>query len=186
MASERSRWLAEIGLYTIGGAVSSVLAGAALGALGRLLPAPVAAHGGTIVLAVAALAVAREVGVLRFPLPQPRRQTRDLWSKVFPAPVAALLWGFDLGLTVTTRFTFAGTWVLLLVPVLMASPAVGAVLLLAHWLGRALPVWLSPLLMSSPTSTPQVYDAIDARERIFRSTQVLGLAMLTAFWLSQL
>lgn len=186
MASERSRWLADVGLYTFGGVVSSVLVGAGLGALGRLLPAPVTAHGGTIVLAVAALALGREVGLLRLPLPQPRRQTRDVWSKVFPAPVAALLWGFDLGLTATTRFTFAGTWVLLLLPVLTANPALGAVVLLAHWLGRVLPVWLSPLLMSSPTSTPQVYDAIDARERIFRATQVLGLAMLIAFWLIQL
>jgi sulfite exporter TauE/SafE len=186
VASARSRWLADVALYTFGGVVSSVLVGAALGALGGLLPAPVTAHGGTIVLAVAVLAVAREVGVLRFPLPQPRRQTRDLWSKTFPAPVAALLWGFDLGLTLTTRFTFAGTWVLLLMPVLTANPAVGAAVLLAHWLGRALPVWLSPLLMSSPTSTLRVYDAIDARERIFRSTQVLGLAMLIAFWLIQL
>jgi hypothetical protein len=186
VASERSRWLLEAGLYTAGGVAGSVLAGAALGALGGLLPAAVTDHGGTIVLAVAAVAVAREVGVLRFPLPQPRRQTRDLWSKVFPAPVAAALWGLDLGLTVTTRFTFAGTWVVLLTPVLTADPAVGVVLLLAHWLGRALPIWLSPLLLSSPTSTPQVYDAIDARERVFRSTQVLGLAMVIAYWFVQL
>lgn len=167
--------------------VSSVLMGAALGKLGGwLIPQPVTDHAGTIILAVAALAVAREVGVPRFPLPQPRRQTKDRWAKAFPAPVPAVLWGFDLGLTVTTRFTFAGTWVLLLVPVLMANPAVGAVVLLAHWLGRALPVWLSPLFMSSPASTPHVFDAIDAGERIFRSTQVLGLAMLIAFWLIQL
>jgi hypothetical protein len=100
--------------------------------------------------------------------------------------VAAALWGLDLGLTVTTRFTFAGTWVVLLTPVLTADPAVGVVLLLAHWLGRALPIWLSPLLLSSPTSTPRVYDAIDARERVFRSTQVLGLAMVIAYWFVQL
>jgi hypothetical protein len=186
VASARSRWVADVGLYTFGGAVSSVLAGAALGALGGLLPAPVITHGGMIVLAVAAVAVAREVGVLRFPLPQPRRQTKDRWAKIFPAPVSAALWGFDLGLTVTTRFTFAGTWVLLLVPVLTANPALGALVLLAHWLGRALPVWLSPLLMTSPTSTPLVFDAIDARERIFRATQVLGLGMLVAYWLIQL
>jgi hypothetical protein len=186
VATERSRWLADVGLYTLGGVVSSVLMGAALGAFGGLLPAPVTDHAAPVILGVAAVALAREVGWLRFPLPQPRRQTKDLWAKAFPPRVTAVLWGFDLGLTVTTRFTFAGTWVLLLVPVLTANPGLGAVVLLAHWLGRTLPVWLSPLFMSSPSSTPQVFDAIDAGARIFRSTQVLGLAMLIAFWLIQL
>lgn len=188
MASARSAWLADVGLYTLGGAVSATLVGAGLGALGGLLPAAVADRAATILVVVAVLALVREVSVPWFPwlpLVEPKRQTEDRWAKNFPGRIAATLWGFDLGLTVSTRFTFAGTWVLLLLPILTADVALGAVVLLAHWFGRALPVWLGPLFMASPASTPRVFDAIDASERLFRAAQVLGLAMLIAFWFVQ-
>jgi hypothetical protein len=179
VAGAGARWLRDVLLYTLSGAVTSVLAGATLGGVGGwLLPGPVKARSVPVALGVAVLAACRELGWVRLPLPQPRRQTSDLWAKTSSPPVAATLWGLDLGLTVTTRFTLSGVWVLVLVPVLLGDARLGAAMLLASWLGRALPAWLGPLLVDDAASTPCVLDGIGDHHRLFQRVHVLGLAMI--------
>lgn len=173
------RWVKDLLLYTVSGAATAMLAGATLGAVGGWLPTgPLQRLGVPVVLLVALLAVCRELGWVRLPLPQPARQTNDLWAKTCRRPVAATLWGLDLGLVVTTRFTLAGVWVLVLLPVLLADAMFGAAVLLAYWLGRALPVWLGPLLVDDANATHCLLDSLGSHHRLFQRVHVLGLVMI--------
>jgi hypothetical protein len=165
--------------YTIAGALSSTLVGGAVGAVGGLVLAPDAWRPGmAAVLLLGVVVVARDMGWIRFPLPQPRRQTRDVWAYRHGALAAAALWGFDLGLVVTTWFTFAGVWVLVASAFLVGDALLGSVLLLSYWLGRAASVWVGPLLLEDPSRTPFMLDEISQRRRSFRSINLLGVGLL--------
>jgi hypothetical protein len=182
VAEARAQWLADVALYSAAGAVSSLAMGYALGSVGAwLLPPQAAPAGIPVLLAALLLLAARELEWVRFPLPQPRRQTKDLWAKTFTPQTAATLWGFDLGLAVTTRFSFSGPWALLVLPVLTGSPALGAAVLLGYWVGRAAPVWIAPLLLEDASSVPGLVEALISRYRLLRLVHLLGLGFLIAF-----
>lgn len=139
-------------------------------------------------LAVGLIAIAREVGWLSFPLPELRRQTEGVWAKLFSGTVAATLWGFDLGLVFTARLTFSGVWLLVAVAMLVGEPAFGSALFVLYWLGRALSVWIAPLLMPDADATPWVLDVIYRHYRLFQRIHVLGLVWSTVVlivWLSK-
>jgi cytochrome c biogenesis protein CcdA len=128
-----------------------VLVGSAVSALGAWLLAPVSTSTISAAVPLATLAAAREFGWISVPLVQAKRQTNPSW-KVHGRRIAAVLWGFDLGLVVTTWSTFAGPWVLVVVAFVAREPTLGSGLFLAYWLGRALPVWLAPLLLQRTTT----------------------------------
>jgi hypothetical protein len=187
VAGKKASWLAQVALYTLAGAASSLFVGGTLGAAGALLvPGLARTVGVPAVLGLALVATTRELGWVRFPLPQPRRQTKDIWGKIFSPPVAATLWGLDLGLLVTTRLTFSGTWLLILLPLLMQDAMLGALLLLAYWLGRALVIWIAPLLFEDASSTPRVLEEINDHYRLFQLVHVVGLGLVIAFLASSL
>ncbi len=120
------------------------MVGALLGQIGSWLGAtPHGAHLYVLPLVAAALAL-REYGWLRFPIPNRRRQTEKVWAHDFGFTVAALMWGLDIGLGFATHIS-PGFWVLATGAVALADPRFGALLLLAYWIGRALPVWVGPL-----------------------------------------
>jgi hypothetical protein len=151
--------------------------GAGLGYAGALLLPP----GGDawricIAVAVAILAVGHEAGLSWIPLPQLGRQTDGRWAKRRSAPVAAFLWGFELGAVLTTWFTFAGVWLLVAFAFLSASPAVGAGLFVAYWSGRALSVWIGPVLAEDARATPRLVASIDRQTRLARHVHVAALA----------
>lgn len=188
MAGGKSRWLLNATAYTVAGSLASGSVGATVGWLGGLLNPGLSSWLGIIVaLAIGLIAFAREVGWISFPLPQLRRQTKEFWGKVFPGSVAAILWGLDLGLTFTTRLTFSGVWLVAGVAVIIGEPSFGAALFLLYWLGRALSVWIAPLLMPDANATPWVMDVIYAHYRLFQRVHVLGLAWSVAvliIWLA--
>jgi hypothetical protein len=187
VAKARTRWLTNVVAYSLAGVASSTLVGLTLGGAGQLLvPSSVAAAGPVAVLAVAGAAAARELGWLRVPLLQPRRQTRDRWSMRFPQQLTAALWGFDIGLTITTRFTFAGTWVLLTAAVTLRDPTLGAIALASFWLGRSLPAWLGLLLFEGPNSTRQVFDLLLGQRRRYQLVHVVAIGLLTTYLISAL
>lgn len=174
MAGERRRWLTAVAAYTLAGVVTSVLIGGSLGLVGAaLLPEHVALLG--IALAIALLAVVRDSRLLPLPLPQLGRQTQGLWAKAFGGRAAAILWGFDLGLVFTTWLNFSGAWVLAAVAVLAGQPALGAVLFVAYWLGRAFSVWIAPWFMANATETHRLMASLDEEARLFRSLHLAGL-----------
>ncbi|HEV3000790.1 MAG TPA: hypothetical protein VGW75_08650 [Solirubrobacteraceae bacterium] len=170
-----------MGAYVVAGALTSALVGAALGLAGQLaLPDRMGPGGLAVALAVAAYAIARELRWPSLPLPQLARQTQELWAKTRSSPVAAALWGLHVGLTVTTWFTFAGVWLLVVVAVLFADPAFGAAVFAAFWAGRTLSVWIAPLLVADVAHTPELLDAVDDRRRAFQLTHVVGLLAAAA------
>ena len=182
MAEGRAKWLVNVALYTLAGAGTSALLGGVLGSAGsHLVPSPLRRDAGPVVLALALLAAARELGWVRFPLPQARRQTNHLWAKLLPTPVAATLWGLDLGLLFTTWHTFSGPWVLASIALLHGDAAFGAVLLLAYWLGRAVPVWIGPLLLPDAGATPGVLASIHDRHRTYQLIHAAGLGMVITY-----
>lgn len=180
LPGQRAGWLADVLVYVVAGAVASVAVGLALDLLG-LVFVPTGLRGASLVLVVllAAFAAAGDLGVIRWRLPQPNRQTRREWGFMFRPPIPAALWGLGLGVTVATVFTFSGTWLVLTLPVALAEPGFGAAMLLAHWLGRALPVMAGPILLPVAGQTLEVLDDIERARAIFRASNVLGIALLT-------
>jgi hypothetical protein len=178
VAGRRWRWAAQVGLYTLAGSLSSAPVGLLLGAIGQALGAGTHPFW-SVVGAVWLLALLmRSMGRWRFPLPQWRRQTRDLWAKVFPAEVAAVLWGLDLGLAFTTWITFTGYWGPVGIAFLLGQPARGAGLFLTYWWGRAALVWASPQLFPGPMATPTVMDALAQQRSLFQRLHRLGLGLM--------
>jgi hypothetical protein len=182
VAEGKKQWLINVVAYTLAGGMASVFVGSALSTLGGalllLLPAlrvEAGRLGVWIAIAIATVAIAREARWISLPLPQLRRQTKQVWAILFPRTVAATLWGLDLGLIFTTRLTFSGVWLLAAVAFLNGEPVFGATLFGLYWLGRALSVWIAPLLMQDTASTPQLMDGIAGEYRLFRRVHVLGL-----------
>ncbi len=91
--------------------------------------------------------------------------------------MAPALSGLDLGLVFTTWFTFSGVWFLVCLAFVSSSITAGAGLFVCYWLGRALSVWLAPLMMSDARVTPQLLGATDARFRMFQLIHVLGVCI---------
>jgi hypothetical protein len=187
VGGRKGQWLADVTAYTLGGAATSALVGIALGALGLLL-----VHGsaGTpavlVAVGVGLLAAARELGIVSFRLPQRRRSTRDRWSRRLGPTSSALLWGLDIGLLFTTRFTFSGIWFLVALVAALRSPLLGATLFLAYWAGRVASVWLAPLLLEDANAGPDVLDVVRARYRLFQQIHVAAVVWAVAVLLGSL
>jgi hypothetical protein len=180
----RRQWLANTVLYTVAGSATSMAVGYGLGLLGGWLLPPTATArvaGAAAVIAVAMLAAVKELGWVRVPMPEPRRQTNEVWVRRFGLRPAVILWGLDIGATVMTRFTFAGTWAIVLLPLLLADPVLGAMALLAVWLGRAAPVWVVPFLIPAQHSAVELLDTVADQRRLFRDSHVVGLVMVSAY-----
>jgi hypothetical protein len=186
VATARRGWLVNVAAYTAAGSLTSALVGGALGLFGEaVLPV----HGGRAaaiaLLALALLALARESGLVDLPLPQLGRQTDGWWAKALDLRPAAILWGLDIGLVFATWLTFSGAWVLAGLAFLGGDPWFGIALFLAYWLGRALSVWIGPLLAESATDTSRLLTMLYDQRRLFRLVHVAGLLCtvpVLAFW----
>jgi hypothetical protein len=162
--------------YTAAGAATSALVGSILGVLGAVvLPSQGWLAGYLVLGAVAALAIARELVGPSIPVPQLRRQTPGIWAKTHGSTASAILWGLDLGLIFTTWFTFSGAWFVVALAVASGQAAFGAIVVLAYWLGRALSVWVAPLMMPTATATPALLAALGAEHRLFKIVHVAAL-----------
>lgn len=180
VAAKRT-WVTTLLMYTLSGAFASIVAGMALGFLGQLiLWERMLVVGHVVIVALGLLVVAREMGWIAVALPQPKRQTREIWGKTMRRPIAALFWGFDLGLIFTTWFTFAGTWLIVGLAVISGNPMVGAALFVAYWLGRALSIWIFPFAMKDANDTPLLLDGINAEHRTLQRVHVAATIVLVA------
>lgn len=165
--------------FTVAGAVTSVLVGSGVALVGAMaLPHDIGLTAAILAMALALVALAREVGLVAVPLPQIGRQTEGMWARNFGFRGAAILWGLDLGLVFATWLTFSGAWVLAGVTFLVGKPALGAGLFAAYWLGRALSVWIGPLLMETATDTPRLLATLYDQSSLFRSIHVAALVCL--------
>jgi hypothetical protein len=171
----------------VGGAISSLAVGYALGAAGAAALPPPGAAALWILLGLTVVALLRELAVVPVPLPQVRRQTASVWAKRHGLG-GALFWGFDVGLVFTTWLTFAGVWVLAAAAFVAAEPRFGAALFLAYWGGRAISVWVAPLLVESAVATAKLLATIEGQRPLLRLMHVFGLfwaLVVLAAWLAQ-
>ena len=176
MARLRKQWLIEVIVYTFAGSLTSASVGALLSLLGSFLLIPQLGRLSLLLaLTVGLIAIARELGWIAISLPQLRRQTKEIWGKILPGIAAAVLWGLDLGLIFTTWLTFSGVWLLVVVAALVGEPAFGAMLFVLYWFGRAMSIWIAPLLMPNPGAIPEVLDVIYGHYRLFQRIHVAGL-----------
>lgn len=187
LGAKRSRtWYECAGLYTLAGLVASASVGAALGHLGNAAGASLARVESVVVLAVLAVAIAvRESEVIRFPWPQARRMSRGAWARRWGIRRASLLWGLDIGSFFTTWMTFLGAWWLVAAAVCSGRPAFAAAIFGAHWLGRALVVWLGPALVASGEILPWVATSWSGLHRPFQGLHagaVLAASVAVAVW----
>lgn len=126
---------------TIGGLVSSMIAGTINGYLGDVIYDYIDGKYGLIALWLTLLMTAAStIGWAGIRTPLCRRQTQPKWLTDRPNMNAAL-WGIDVALALTTRRVFGSSWVLLLVALYTASAVMGATIWVAYWLTRCL-CWL--------------------------------------------
>jgi hypothetical protein len=176
VASGTRGWLAGVAAYTVAGLLTSTLMGAALGTTGRwLVGDELRTVAVTVVLAFSIVAALRGFGWSALVLPRVRRQTREWWGKQFPIPVAATLWGLDLGLAIFTPFTFAGLSILVGLVIAMGDPVFGALVFASFWVARALPVWLAPRLAQTGDTVLDVVRAVDGQRSLFRRINTSGV-----------
>src|SRR3954449_7310087 len=127
-------WLLSLALFTAG-------AVPAAGVLGLALGAALPAGGAGVAAAVAVFALleaAAELGLLRLPLPQLRRQVSERWRERYPQPVPALLYGAGLGVGFATYLPVATLLVVAAGVAALAGPVGGAAVLAGFGLGRTL------------------------------------------------
>jgi len=175
----RKRWIVGVAAYTLAGAVSAAVVGAALGALGSwLLPAGHDALRVAAVSAFIAIAVGREIEWLKVRMPDVCRQTHPDLIKRLPFPVAWTIWGLHLGLTFTTWMTVPGPLVLGAIAVVSRQPTFAAALFAAHWLGRTVPIWASPAIYESTADTTSVVAAVARARGLLRVVHTVGLLLI--------
>lgn len=62
--------------------------------------------------------------------------------------------------------------------VIVGEPAVGATLLLVHWIGRAVPIMAGPILLPDAASLPRLLDTVDGARNLFRLSNLLGTGLM--------
>jgi len=127
-------WLVSVLMFGIGAVSSAAVLGMLLGAA---LPAGGAAAA-LLIAAFAALEAGAELGLLRLPLPQLRRQVPERWRERYPQPVTALLYGAGLGVGFATYLPVETLLVVAAGVAALAGPVGGAVVLAGFGLGRTL------------------------------------------------
>lgn len=166
---------------TVGGLAGATVSGAALGAAGGLaIPHKNSTALSVSIVALCALGIARDVAFPHSALLQPRRQTHEAWGKRRPRALGAFMWGFDLGLVVTTWFTFAGPLIVIALAFDQQSAWAGATLMSAYWLGRAASTWFAPLLLLDANATPGLLAWLQANRNWFRFSQAGAMAWIVA------
>ena len=176
VARKRLKAIVGMAAYTLSGAVASLVVGGLLGHVGGiLLPGTLnlAAIGLTIV--VAGAAALREIGLISFVIPQSSRQTNVMWGRTFMPAVAAVLWGMDLGLVVTTRQTFAGIWSVVVFATASRHAVVGAAVVMLYWLGRAAQVWIAIPFVRNANDAPRLLREVFEQHAVLQRIHVAGL-----------
>lgn len=176
--SRRRRRIA-LTLFTLGAVASAALVGLAFGLVGALV-------GGTAALvvaaALAAVAALRELGVVRLPLPQARRQVPQWWHARLPLPVWSTGYGAGLGAGFFTFQPVATFWVACAAAVALGRPLAAAACFSLYGAGRALMVVLPAL--REPELTAAVERLARLRPALVRANGLLLAACAVALALA--
>lgn len=131
----RIRRIAALAFFTVGAVAAAGGLGALFGFAGGLLPSRLAL---IVAGALAMLCAVREAGVLRFPVPELRRQVPEAWRRQRRLPVWSTGYGVILGSGFGTFQPVTTFWVACIGVVALGDVVWGAVCLAAFGVGRAL------------------------------------------------
>jgi hypothetical protein len=174
VARNYNLWFKTTLAYTIAGAFSSVLVGLVLGATGKVIGLGGAAIALYSVGILSLILAGREWGWINFRLPERKLQTEKVWAHDFGFVMASAMWGLHIGLGFATRITYGGFWVLVAVILVLGDVRFGAIVMLCYWVGRALPLWLAPLLLSKE-ETANLSESIFDHRLVFHRVSGIGL-----------
>ena len=177
MARNYNLWFRSALAYTIAGAFSSVVVGLGLGAIGKVIGFGGAAIALYFVAVLSLVLAGREWGWITFRLPERKFQTEKVWAHDFGFVIASAMWGLHIGLGFATRITYGGFWVLVAMILVLGDVRFGAIVMLSYWAGRALPLWLAPLLLSAE-ETAYLSESIFDHRRVFHRVAGIGLLWL--------
>jgi Methylamine utilisation protein MauE len=174
----RERWWISLALHAIGAAVAAAIVGSLLAGAGGLLGAPWGVPGALLVVAAAALYVARELGA-PVPVPQLRRQVPDWWRTFFPPHLAAFLYGLGLGPGFLTYLGHGTVVVVSVAAFASGRPLLGAAVLAPFGLARG----LGPVIafgVRSPSDAAALVERLDrsASKARWRIGNALALSMV--------
>jgi hypothetical protein len=176
-------WRKAAAAYTAGGLATAAFVGAILGSMSLLLG--IASHpmyvevSGMVLLVMGLVLAARELDLVRFQLPQLRRQTNRMWAFQFGFVPGAAMWGSHIGLGFASVVKHGG-WFVLVGYAMTVGPARGSVLLATYWLGRTLPIWAAPKLSDSDRDACTLGNAVLEYERPYHHIALVGIAIYMA------
>ena len=123
VCGSRKRQIAGQSLFAVSAVVTSAALGLLLGLAGSMLGAEQAVLGAA---ALALVAAAREAGLIRFSIPQARRQVPEHWRFELPLPVWASGYGAGLGAGFFTYQPISTFWVACAGALALAQPVPAA------------------------------------------------------------
>jgi hypothetical protein len=139
VCGSRFRQRLALVLFGLSALVASAALGATLGLVGGLVGVRAALIGATV---VAALAVVRELGLVRLPLPQSRRQVPERWRHELPLPLWSTGYGAGLGVGFLTFQPVATFWVACAAALALGRPLLAASCFAFYGAGRVfMVVW---------------------------------------------
>ena len=144
--SRQQRWWLTAGAYTVASVLGGALAGALLGGTGQLLAAVWHLSAGQrviAVLAVVAIALLFDAGVLGWQLPTLHRQVDERWLTTYRGWVYGAGFGFQLGLGVATIVPAAVTYAALATATLTGSWTGGLIVGVTFGVVRTVPLLLA-------------------------------------------
>jgi hypothetical protein len=134
VCGSRARQRLAIVLFAVGAILASAALGAILGLVGGFVGTRPALIGAA---ALAFLALLREAGILRVPVPQFRRQVPERWQYHLPLPLWSTGYGAGLGVGFLTFQPVATFWVACAVALALGRPILGAGCFAFYGAGRA-------------------------------------------------
>jgi len=181
VCGSRRRHRLAVALFTVSAVLAAALVGLVLGFAGSAVGPATALVAAAAVLA--ALAALRELGLVRVPLPQARRQVPERWHAELPLPLWAAGYGAGLGLGAFTFQPVATFWVACAAALALGKPLVAAALFALYGLGRALMIVL-PHRGIRPADA--VERLVDRRRTLVRANGVVLGACAVALALAPL
>jgi hypothetical protein len=137
VCGSRKRQVVGQSLFAVSAVLAAAVLGLLLGLLGSMLGAEQAVLGAA---ALALAAAAREAGLIRFSIPQARRQVPEHWRFELPLPVWAGGYGAGLGAGFFTYQPISTFWVACAGALALAEPVPAALCVSLYGAGRALMV----------------------------------------------
>lgn len=137
VCGSRKRQIVGQSLFAVSAVVTAAALGLLLGLAGSMLGAEQAVLGAA---ALALVAAAREAGLIRFSIPQARRQVPEHWRFELPLPVWASGYGAGLGAGFFTYQPISTFWVACAGALALAEPVPAALCVSLYGAGRALMV----------------------------------------------